>query len=317
MLDGRITLRKLEIFCQVAETGSVSEVARRRDLVQPAVSEHIRTLERRVGCKLFTRRGRGLQLTDAGIRLHSWAQDILIRARELDRELHGLEDGVTGSAAVGASTTIGTYLLAAPVAEFALARPGAEISLKTSAMATAIEDVLSGALDFGVMATDGEPLPAEIVARPLPEEPYVLVAPPVGYSVPESLRPSDLQSLRFVCNLHVSPRLELIDGPLRELGLPSREVIAELNHPEAIKRAVGAGVGVAFLLRAAVERELTSGELREVEIQDLSLSAPVALVHRVDRQFSKLQDDLIRSIVQLLEHRAVARDAAANLSTPV
>lgn len=272
--------------------------------MQPAVSEHIRTLERRLGCKLLVRKGRGVELTDAGVRLHEWAKDILSRARELDRELDGLETGTGGAAAVGASTTIGTYLLAEAVADFAIERPAARISLKTGAMQPIIDEVRRGDLDFGVVVAVPAPRGSDITARLLVSEPYVLVAAADAHDLPpEPVEPAALSELRFVCTVHETPRMELIDQPLRELGVRERNVVVELSHPEAIKRAVQRGLGVAFLLRAAVERELEAGELKAIDVDGLQLDAPVYLVHRADREFSRLQSDLLRSIEDRLERR--------------
>jgi LysR family transcriptional regulator, low CO2-responsive transcriptional regulator len=303
VLDGRITLRKLDIFCRVAEAGSISEVARQLDVVQPAVSEHIRTLERRLGCKLLVRKGRGVELTDAGVRLHEWAGDILGRARELDRELEGLESGSGGSAVVGASTTIGTYLLAEAVADFALQRPGARISLKAGGVQSIIDGVRGGQLDFGVVVSASRPSASDISARALLTEPYLLVAAPDAELPADPIDPAALAALRFVCTVEEAPRLELIDRPLFELGVGARDVVVELSHPEAIKRAVRRRLGVAFLMRAAVERELEAGELRAIAVDGLQLDAPVFLVHRADRAFSHLQSDLIRAIEDRLEPR--------------
>lgn len=287
----------------MAEAGSISDVARQLDVVQPAVSEHIRTLERRLGCKLLVRKGRGMELTDAGIRLHVWATDILSRARELERELDGLESGTGGSAAVGASTTIGTYLLAEVVADFALERAAARLSLKTGGAPSIIDDVRAGELDFGVVVAVLPPRASDVSARRLLSEPYVLVAAPDADLPPGPLDLAALSGLRFVCTVQESPRVELIDQPLHELGVGARDVVVELSHPEAIKRAVQRGLGVAFLLRAAVERELEAGELRAIDVDGLQLDAPVFLVHRADREFSRLQADLIRSV----EDRLAAR----------
>jgi DNA-binding transcriptional LysR family regulator len=131
----------------------------------------------------------------------------------------------------------------------------------------------------------------------------VLVAAPDADLPPRPLDLAALTGLRFVCTVQDSPRVELIDQPLRELGVAARDVVVELSHPEAIKRAVQRGLGVAFLLQAAVERELEAGELEALAVGGLELDAPVFLVHRADRDFSRLQSDLIQSIEDRLEPR--------------
>jgi DNA-binding transcriptional LysR family regulator len=301
VIDGRINLRKLEIFCLVVDLGNVSEAARELHLVQPAVSEHIRSLESRLDCKLIVRRGRGFEVTDAGARLRAWAGDILGRARELDRELAGLKSGEHGAASIGASMSVGTYLLPPIVADFAVTRPQAQIALRTSVMRTAVAGALDGSLDFAVVIAGGRPPLADVVMTPLSTERFVLVAA-ASQDPPAAVDLDELGELTFVCMANDAVRESLIDAPLQRLGLGPRRVALQLGHPEGIKRTVERGVGVAFLLRAVVERELENGVLREIR-SDVSLSGQIALVHRKDRGFSPLQHQLMDEISETLARR--------------
>jgi DNA-binding transcriptional LysR family regulator len=302
-VDNRISLRKLEIFRLVAERSSVSQAARTLHLAQPAVSEHIRTLEGRVGHKLFDRRGHGLVLTQAGDMLYACTTEVLNRAHELERELSGLTDGSVGSAVVGASTTIGSYLLPDLVAQFALQRVNARISLRTSVISTAIAGVRDGSLDFGIVVAPSSMRETDVEAALLLDEPYVLIAGGPTTDVPERITLAEIEELRFVCSPRDSPRLDLIDQPLEALGV-RRTVTVELMHPEAIKRAVQHGFGVAFLLRSAIERELADGSVREIEVKGLRLTAPVYEIHRKEKRFSPLQRELVSAISEALCGRA-------------
>jgi DNA-binding transcriptional LysR family regulator len=170
-------------------------------------------------------------------------------------------------------------------------------------MQSIIDDVRAGELDFGVVVAVLPPGTRDVSAQPLMREPYVLVAAPDSDLPSEPIDPARLGTLRFVCTVEATPRVELIDQPLFALGVGARDIVVELSHPEAIKRAVRRGLGVAFLLRVAVERELEAGELRAIDVDGLQLDAPVFLVHRADREFSRLQSDLIRSIEEQLEPR--------------
>jgi DNA-binding transcriptional LysR family regulator len=107
-LDSRVTLHKLEVFSLVVELGGVSRAAEQLFVSQPVVSAHIRSLEQRVGARLFYREGRHLRLTEAGRAVHGWANDVLTHTRELSRHLDGLSDGTQGSVVVGASMSVGS-----------------------------------------------------------------------------------------------------------------------------------------------------------------------------------------------------------------
>jgi DNA-binding transcriptional LysR family regulator len=302
-MDSRISLRKLEIFRLVAEKNSISQAARTLHLAQPAVSEHIRTLETRLGHKLFDRRGRGLVLSHAGRMLFECTTAVLGRAQELERELEGLEDGTVGSVVVGASTSVGSYLLPELVADFALHRQEARISLRTSAIEQAIAEVRSGSLDFGIVVAPSSLREDDIELVHLLDEPYLLVASLSASGVPDTVDAEAIEELSFVCSPQLSPRIDLIDQPLEALGV-RRRIVVELTHPEAIKRAVKHGFGVAFLLKAAIEDELAEGSLRVVRTKGFALTAPVCVIHRKDKRFSALQRDLVDAISRGLGERA-------------
>jgi len=302
-MDSRISLRKLEIFRLVAEKSSVSQAARTLHLAQPAVSEHIRTLENRLGHKLFDRRGRGLVLSHAGRMVFDCTTAVLGRAQELERELEGLEDGSAGSAVVGASTTVGSYLLPELVADFALHRLGARISLRTSVIGQAIAEVRSGSLDFAIVVVPSSMGDDDIELVHLLDEPYLLVAAQSPAGLPDSVDAETIEDLRFVCSPQLSPRVDLIDQPLEVLGV-RRRIVVELTHPEAIKRAVKHGFGVAFLLQSAIETELAEGSLRVIETDGFALTAPVCEIHRKDKRFSPLQRDLVEAISRSLRERS-------------
>jgi DNA-binding transcriptional LysR family regulator len=301
-MDSRISLRKLEIFQLVAERSSVSQAARSLHLAQPAVSEHIRTLENRLGHKLFDRRGRGLVLSHAGRMVYECTNEVLGRAQELERELEGLEDGSVGSAVIGASTTVGSYLLPEVVADFALHRLEARISLRTSVIGQAIAGVRNGSLDFGIVVATSSMREDDVELTQLLDEPYYLVAAPSATDLPAKVDVHDLEDLRFVCSPQLSPRTDLIDKPLEALGA-RRQIVVELTHPEAIKRAVKHGFGVAFLLRSAIEEELEEETLRVIETDGFALNAPVCEIHRKDKRFSPLQRELVEEISASLRAR--------------
>lgn len=302
MIDGRLSLRKLEIYCLVVELKSVSGAARALYMTQPAVTGHLRIIERLVGHQLISRSGRGFELTDAGRRCYDWSVETLSRARELDRQLDGLVEGSQGSASIGTCTNVGTYILPDMIAEFALARPKARVALVPSVRGSAIEGAVSGRFDFSVVA--GCPLPpsAEVIATQIAVEPYVLVAAGDAEHVPHSAGAAELAALPFVCIADERPRTEFIDAPLQRAGAARRQIVLELGHPEAIMRAVERGIGVAFMLRAAVERGLASGRLREIAT-DVTLPVPISLVHRASRGFSPLQRELMATITEQLGRR--------------
>src|SRR5688500_11482729 len=103
----------LALLRAVARAGGVTAAAERLSISQPAVSAQLRALERSLGLTLLERSGRGVQLTEHGRRMLAYADRIFALAEDLQREAAALRDGTAGRLVVGASTTVGEYVLPA------------------------------------------------------------------------------------------------------------------------------------------------------------------------------------------------------------
>jgi DNA-binding transcriptional LysR family regulator len=294
--DNRITLQKLEVFCTVIELGGFSRAAEHLYLAQPVVTSHVQSLAKRLGVQLMYREGRRTRPTDAGERVYKWASEVLSNTRELMRDLDGLVDGARGSVAVGASMSVGSYLLPPILSSFREQRPFAVVTLHVSDPEGAIAAVESGDCDFAVIVgegpTDRSALRHEIVG----EEEIVLVAAPDFSPETTSLPLSELRDLPLVSSPAAHIRRELIDRQLLAMGVLPQNVVIELGHPEAMKRATQRGLGASLLFRSSVGRELEDGTLRAIELEDGELSVPLVLILRDRKQLSPMQEQLIEAV---------------------
>src|SRR5256712_7989972 len=175
-LDRAMPLRQLRTFKAVADLSSFSLAAQQLRLSQPSVSYQVKELEEAIGMPLLDRLGKRVQLTQAGSILYAYARrtlDVLDEAALALEEMRGIK---RGSLRVGASTTVGIYLLPAALGAFKKLHPGIVISLEIGTRARVQEQVLRNELDLAIVG------PAlkdpDLAILPFLGDELVVVAPP-------------------------------------------------------------------------------------------------------------------------------------------
>jgi DNA-binding transcriptional LysR family regulator len=301
-IDLRISLRKLEVLSLVVQLGGVGRAAEHLFVAQPVVTAHIRSIEERVGAKLFYREGRQMHLTEAGQAVHGWAEDLLTRTRELERYLDGISDGSQGTVVFGASMSVGSYELPSVLTTFRASHPDVDLRLGVSDTEHAIEDTRAGVFDFAVVVSEEQlELPGMEVQR-VGTDTIVLVSAPGGAPESAVITVEELRRLPFIDAPEGIVRRTFVDRQLRQLGIRDRNVVLQLGHPEAMKRATRAGLGATLLFRSAVREELESGTLREVRVEGADLALPIYIVYRRGKTFSPLHHELIDEIRRTLSN---------------
>ncbi|WP_273773105.1 LysR family transcriptional regulator [Brucella intermedia] len=293
ILASQATLHKLEIFCMVCELQSVTRTAERMSVAQPVVTAHLRFLEDKLGVKLFERSGRRLVLTGSGRRVHIWANEVITRTRELERELNISGDTEVGTAIVSASMTVASYVLPPLFSTFRQAYSTGDITLLVSNPQLVTASVREGSCDFGVCILDPRHDVDGLSVERLWTERLVLVTAAGSTLAGETVSPTDIAALPFVSSPRNQVRRELEEDALRAHGIIGRKVVLELGHPEAMKQAVRAHAGVAFVMETSVRDECERGLLCQVATPGVDLSVPVFLVSRRDKSFSDFQASLM------------------------
>jgi DNA-binding transcriptional LysR family regulator len=297
-LDSRISLYKLEVFCRVVELGGVTRAAERLYVAQPAVSAHIRSLEDRLGVKLFDRVGHGLRLTETGQHVYRWASEIAARSNQMEREIDALADGSTGSVTIAASMSAGNYILANILATFAVRHPEARITMLATDPQQAADLTQAGLCDFALIITDELGTDSDLATTRLRDEEFVLVAGSDGEPAEDTVSLEELVDLPFVCPPAGTLRRRMEDRQFWKIGISSRKSVIELGHPEAMKTAAQQGLGVAMLLLSAVRDDLERGTLRHIKIEGHVLSVPLLLLMRHDKHLSPVQQKLYDAVEQ-------------------
>ena len=268
-------LYHLATFCHVARVLNFSRAAEKLSLSQSAVSRHIEALEQEFGMELFTRSGRGVALTEAGIRLHDYAERILSIAGETTRTIAELKNLESGRLWVGASTTPGNYLLGPVIATYQQRYPGVDVRLDIADSQAVLRSVEAGAVDAAVVAISADGTGVDI--EPCIQDELLLVMAPHHPLVRRAdIQLPDLQGVRLFLRESGSHTRQAAEDHFRIRGFTPGPV-CELGSTEAIKRAVAAGGGVAFLSRYAVAPEIRSGMLAAVGGEDCHITRQFGL----------------------------------------
>lgn len=285
-MGSMITLRQLEIFLAVARTEHVTEAAKELHLSQSAVSASLAELTEQLGGPLFDRAGRRIVRNERGRRLQDEAADLLQRAHDLRRSFRGDRE-VRGRLRVGASSTIGMYLLPEQIARFAAAHDGVDVDLEIGNSAAIEDRLVARQLDLGFI--EGPSQRAELVAVPWRvDELAVFVRRGDPLARRRRLSVADLASLRWVSREAGSGTRAVFEAALRAHDLQVAPAIT-MGHSEAVKAAVRAGLGVGCLSTLAIRAELASGSFVRLRVVGLDLQRRLWRLSRRQGYASALQ----------------------------
>ena len=293
-------IETLKVFCDLVDLESFSLAAERNFITQSAVSQQIRTLETKFKRRLLERvRGRReVKLTAAGEVFYKESKKVLSAYDELHENLRGVVGKIGGSVKVSTVYSVGLHELPVKVREFMSKFPAAKIDLEYSRTTRVMRDVLSGAVELGVLAFPEPRRGLTIV--PMPDNRLVLIAPPDHpFTKRKRIKVSDLDGQDFVLFERDVPTRKAMDKIFKENGVEVKKV-AEFDNIETIKRAVEVGFGLAIVPEPAVAEARKAGTLIVIPLAEKYWIRSVGLIHRSDRTLSLAA----RKFVELLQERA-------------
>jgi DNA-binding transcriptional LysR family regulator len=263
----RFTLRQLAIFVATARSGSVSRAAEWLSMSQSAASSGLAEFERHFDIRLFDRVGKSLRLNELGERLLPRAVELLDRGDDIDDLLQG-HSGF-GALDIGATLTIGNYLGILIVAAFLQRHPESRVRLEVHNTATIIDHVAGFELDLGMIEGSCQHPELE-AAHWIDDELVVFCAPNHPLAREGRASAAELLAQPWIVREIGSGTRETVDRATRALGERIR-VRLELEHTEAIKRAVESGLGIGCISRLALREAFRRGSLVAVETPELDL----------------------------------------------
>ncbi len=275
-----INLNALRLFRKVAELGSMTRAADALFVTQPAVSKAIRLLERSVGLPLVGRTGRAVHLTEAGLILAAHADRVFNAAADAREAMWAISGLTQGRLVIGASTTIGNYLVPRLLGAFHAAYPAISLQARIGNTQAILDDLDVFRIELALI--EGPIDDPGLTSLPLATDELVLLLPPGHpWSDRASVALPELQGAPFLPREHGSGTRQVVDRVLAAYEV-TPAIAMELGHSEAIKGAVAAGLGVSILSRWCVRAELDRATLISRPFDGLRITRELLMVRRAD-----------------------------------
>jgi DNA-binding transcriptional LysR family regulator len=280
--------RRLQVFHAVAKHLSFTRAAETLFMTQPAVTFQIKQLEEHLGTRLFDRAQGRISLTPAGQLALEYAERILTLSAELDTRLKELGGQAGGPLAIGASMTVGEYVLPQLIGQFKAQFPAVMPTLYVGNSEAVQERVAERTLDLGFIEGDSHlpTLQSDVCCE---DELQVVCAASHPLAREEALRPMALTQHAYISREAGSGTREVIDRYLTKAGVPPEQMnrVVELGSPEAVKGLVATGMGFTIMSHVIVAKELQLGLLVEVPLMP-RLIRNFSVVYPKERFHSRL-----------------------------
>src|SRR5262244_1871477 len=296
-----MTLRQLEVFLAVAREKSFSLAAKKIHSSQPTLSEHISELEGELGKQLFFRRGRRrvVAVTEAGRVFEQFAERAVSAVEGARQALADLDGLAHGSLLIGASTTPGLYVLPAVVAAFRTRYPGVDVKLQIANSQTIEGRVRERELDLGIVGGHAVRPGEECLAAGMLDELVLIVSPQHAWARHRDIAPELLVDEPLLLREEGSATRSVTERALQQARVKFR-VAMELDHTEAIKQGVMAGLGVAFVSIYAVHGEIATGRLHAIRLRGIRVQRHFHVIHHEARRITASA----RAFMELLDQTA-------------
>lgn len=283
---------QLRIFKAVVEKNSFSRAAQELHMTQSSVSQQIQNLETHYGVKLFDRLHRKIELTQAGSALYPYAVEIERLYDQARKTMQGILQVISGRLHIGASLTVGEYLMPEILVSFSMLYPQVDIAMDIYNTEQITTMVVNGDINLGFVEGPYE-APEAIIAKNCGGDELVVIAPASCKRLKGGFHKlSELLPERWVMREKNSGTRQVFEQYVAANGfeISSINVVMELGSTQAIKEAVKAGLGIAAISKLSVADEIRHGELAVIALAEGSLERKFTMLrHREKFQTSAVE----------------------------
>lgn len=279
-----LTMRQLQVFVAIVESGSFAGAARRLGIAQPSVSAHVRAIEQEAGGALFERQsGRQAVLSDLGRTFLGHARELLDQALKLESELGARASNQAQSVAFACQRSLANTVLRPAIANFVRDHREVRVSTRIAFQEEVIAAVRMGAADIGCLLSDEDPpgLSGMLIGR----QRFVVFAsvdhPLAGRAQVSAAALSDHDFVGPVpSSLFGAAQKRMLAG----VGVQRMNVVAEATEFGPVRDLALEGLGLAVALEASVAEDVSAGRVRIIDLDAPPLLAAVRLLFNPQRR---------------------------------
>ena len=264
------------MFRAAAEHLNFRKAAEHLFLTQPAVTLQIKALENDLGVRLFDRAAGRISLTRQGSILLSYAKKVATLISEAERELGTNDGNASGDLSLGVSTTIAQYVLPRLLGAFLDEHPRVQFSLHSGNTSEIVQLLLDGRVSIGLI--EGPARDRGVRTEPFMEDELVLITPR-DFEF-DRLSQSQFAAFSLLMREQGSGSRRVVEMALEKAGFKLKlfKKVMELDSTEAIKSAVEAGLGLGFVSRWAISKELELGALKVARVSGVRATRHFTLI---------------------------------------
>ncbi len=280
-----MNLYHLKTFYFTAKYKSLTKAAEFLCITQPAVTKQIKQLQSHYNLKFLDIIGKKVILTDAGLNLYTIAERIFDMESQAEEAIKDFQEYNKGKISILASESFGSYHIPYIIRDFKQTRPEISISIQTATNKDIIESISELKEDIGFISAPVQN--PKISVHEILEDEIVLVASPnYKFTDTKELNLMDLEGQEIIMHEQGSVIRKVVDAFLKKNKI-NMSMKYEISNSEAIKKLVENNMGMAFLTKSIVHKEIKSGELIAIPVPDKNFRRKYYMIYHSEKYFSK------------------------------
>ncbi|PJI10058.1 MULTISPECIES: LysR family transcriptional regulator [Clostridium] len=278
-----MTLRHFKIFVAVCDEMNMTKASKTLFISQSAVSQAISELENHYGVHLFERLSRKLYLTNAGKELLNYARYMIKLNVELENGMKTLHQN--GFIRIGASVTVGAYVLPKLVSHFQKLNPKTDIKVHEENTKEIEKMLLCDKIDIGLV--EGDTTSQDIIKKPFMNDELILICGPNHrFAKLSYVEPTELEKEKFIIREMGSGTRKTFEDKMQENQL-TWQVSWTCNNTDTIKIAVAEGLGVSIISKHSVENEVASGSLCSIPVKGIKFKRTFKIIYHKNKYLTE------------------------------